>query len=112
MKFQVNPSLAWGAVFSVPAVIVDRYIKLASPEQLKTLLWVLRHAFEQPTIESISEELGFSVADVKEYLSFWVYEGILVSEDTDIPKAVEKIQHEPKVESIKKELPDHLLLQV
>ncbi len=109
MKFHVNPSLAWGAVFSVPAVVADKYIKLANPEQLKTLLWVLRHASEQPTLEAVSDALGFSQSSTLEYISFWIYEGILISEEnTDIPKISEQLpsQDTVKVDSVqKKELP-------
>lgn len=105
MRFQVNPSLAWGAVFSVPAVIADKYIKLASPEQLQTLLWVLRHASEQPTLEQISSELGFSSSKVSEYLSFWIYEGILVSDNANVPKAAEQPGRLQITEQPKKELP-------
>ena len=109
MKFHVNPSLAWGAVFSVPAVVADKYIKLANPEQLKTLLWVLRHASEQPTLEAVSYALGFSQSSTLEYISFWIYEGILISEEnTDIPKISEQLpsQDTVKVDSVqKKELP-------
>ena len=96
--------MAWGAVFSIPAVVADKYIKLASPEQLKTLLWVLRHASEQPTVENVASELGISVNDATEYLSFWVYEGVLISDTNDIPKALEQtaLKAEPE---IKKELP-------
>ncbi|MBQ3149772.1 MAG: DnaD domain protein [Clostridia bacterium] len=91
MIFHVNPSLSWGAVFTVPAVIADKYIKLASPEQLKVLLWVLRHASEQPTVEAIAAETGISHEDISEILSFWIYEGILVSEDVKIVKAAEQV---------------------
>ncbi len=109
MKFHINPSLSWGAVFSVPAVVADRYIKLANPEQLRTLLWVLRHASEQPDVDAVAKELGFTNADAFEYISFWIYEGILISEEqNNIPKAPEQKFSEAKTETppkAKKELP-------
>lgn len=34
---------AWSAVFAVPNALVDRYIKEADGDQLKVMLWLLRH---------------------------------------------------------------------
>ena len=82
MQIRINPSLLWGAVFSVPAVVVDKYMKLASAEQIRTLLWVLRHASEQPTTEDAAKALRYSEQNVREYAAFWQQNGIL---ETDAP---------------------------
>lgn len=77
MRIQINPSLSWGAVFTVPAVVVDKYLKLSSPEQMQTLLWVLRHVAEQPTEETIASALHKDVSAICEYLYYWQQNGIL-----------------------------------
>lgn len=45
MNYKVNPD-SLSAVFMVPSQIVDQHIKLAGGQQLKVLLWTLRHAGE------------------------------------------------------------------
>ena len=45
MGYKVNPE-SLSAVFMVPSQIVDKHIKLASGQQLKVLLWILRNASE------------------------------------------------------------------
>lgn len=105
MKFEINPALHWGAAFSVPAVVVDNdYIKLASPEQLRTLLWVFRHAAEQPTVEDIAEALHFTAANAAEYITFWQEKGIFRTEGTveSVPKTAPK----PASEKVIPDLPE------
>lgn len=109
MQIQINPSLLWGAVFSVPAVIVDRYLTLASPEQLQTLLWVLRHASEQPNETTIADALHFKTENVKEYLLYWQSEGILQLDGVCATPAARSSAMKPEVKpapTVQKELPD------
>lgn len=107
MQIQINPSLLWGAVFSVPAVIVDRYLSLSSPEQMQTLLWVLRHASEQPDEAAICEALRFTPENVREYLLYWQNEGILQLDGVCAKPTASKPKAEQTPSPIqKKELPD------
>ena len=41
MVFSIHPG-AWKSVFAVPSTLVDSHIKMASPNQLKVLLWALQ----------------------------------------------------------------------
>jgi DnaD/phage-associated family protein len=85
MQIRVNPTLLWGAVFSVPAVVVDKYMKLASAEQIRTLLWVLRHAAEAPTTGQAAEALRYTEDNVREYVAFWQQNGILQTDAPTVP---------------------------
>lgn len=80
MRIQIHPSMQWGAVFQVPAVVVDQHLKLASPEQLRVLLWVMRHASELPDAEDIAAALRYSASNTIEYLTFWQQKGVLLLE--------------------------------
>ena len=79
MNYKVNPD-SLSAVFMVPSQIVDQHIKLAGGQQLKVLLWTLRHAGEGFDMEKMCRDLNFSVPDAQDYLQYWVETGILVSD--------------------------------
>lgn len=108
MQIRVNPTLLWGAVFSVPAVVVDKYMKLASAEQIRTLLWVLRHAAEQPTTDQAAEALRYTEDNVREYVAFWQQNGILQTDapTVPVPQTLEAQVHKPEKKPEKSELPD------
>lgn len=99
MNYKVNPD-SLSAVFMVPSQIVDKHIKLAGGQQLKVLLWTLRHAGEGFDMEKLCRDLNFSVPDAQDYLQYWVETGILVSDDTAdsafAPVVSEKMQSLPK----------------
>lgn len=76
MEYYVNHG-AWNSVFAVPSSLVDQHIRLAGALQLKVLLWVLRHAGEAFTPESIAEAVGASTADVRDAMQYWTITGLL-----------------------------------
>ena len=99
--------MQWGAVFSVPAVVVDRDLKLSSPEQLRTLLWVLRHASEEITVDSVCEALRYSQANATEYLTYWQQKGILQIEGQAVqPPPAHSATPEPVQPVVTKQLED------
>lgn len=108
MNYKVNPD-SLSAVFMVPSQIVDQHIKLAGGQQLKVLLWTLRHAGEGFDMEKMCRDLNFSVPDAQDYLQYWVETGILVSDgNTKAVSAFAPTKPEKKEEPAtqKKELPD------
>ena len=62
MAYTINPAV-FGSMFAVPSQVVDNNIKLASASQLKTLLWVFRHASDPIGPAVISKDLQFSKLD-------------------------------------------------
>lgn len=68
----------WNSVFAVPSSVVDKYIKLASGNSLKLLLYLLRHGGEKIPGEKLAEELGFTeMGELEDAALFWVQRGII-----------------------------------
>ena len=95
MSYTVNPTVL-GSMFAVPASVVDNYIKLASPAQLKTLLWVFRHISEPIDAAKIASEIGYREPDVSDSLVALCEWGVLNCDS----KKIEVIQAPEKVEKI------------
>lgn len=91
MGFNINLG-GWNSVFVVPSCVVDKHIKLAGSVQLKVLLWILRHAGEELTQESIAQALSMHPADVKDALQYWIETGLITVKDNKL------IPGEPKGE--------------
>ncbi len=62
---------AWGSVFAVPSAVVDEHLKIASHNQLKVLLYLLKNNNIDLSVETIAESLSMHTEDVKDCLSFW-----------------------------------------
>lgn len=134
MNFSINLG-NWNSVFVVPTSVVDKHIKLAGVAQLKVLLWILRHAGDNLSIENIAEALSMHPADVKDSMQYWIETKLLATfedcitpgKDKEIPEPKEKssehtslkrnqeinkdnsIEHKPKLRSLSRALkPDSL----
>ena len=97
MEYRVLPfGAVWnGGIFNVPSLLVDKYLKLASEYQLKSLLYILRNN-GQASSADIARTLGQTVGDIDNLLEFWVEEGIL-SADGRAVEVTEPVQ-EKKVD--------------
>ncbi len=92
MTYKVN-SEKLDSCFSVPNVVADKHLRLASGEQIKVLLYILRKAPKCVAKEKIASKLKFSVSDVEDCLDYWILTGVLVEceeeakdDSEDIPK--------------------------
>lgn len=103
----------WNAIFAVPCAVVDRHIKMAGSAQLKVLLWVLRHAGEECSVEAIASALGFAAADVCDAMQYWIEAGLVSSREgrlepglapAEIPPAGAPVA-EPAVQAAEKDAP-------
>ena len=74
---------AWSSVIAVPGALIDKYIKIADGDQLKVILWLLRHNGRNYSAEEIAEGTGLSVSGVESSIRFWV-ENELLSIENDI----------------------------
>lgn len=83
MSYKINP-LSYGSTFAVPTTVVDNHIKFASASQLKTLLWIYRHATESIDPARISAEIGYSSDDVADALVALCQWGVLTSDNQKI----------------------------
>lgn len=86
---------AWNAVFAVPCSVVDQHIKLAGSVQLKVLLWVLRHAGESFTEETIAQALSARREDISDALLYWQETGVLSKEGEAFSPAAQPAQPAP-----------------
>lgn len=71
---------ALGQVFMMPASVVDR-LHLATPEQLRVLMWFSRHGqdFDLP---ACAAALGLTPAECEGCLQFWAQQGVLTATGT------------------------------
>lgn len=97
MNYRINPS-AFSAVFTVPAEVADRHLKLARGEHIKVLLYIMRNMTVPINTSVIAEAVRISEYYVKEALLYWADAGILIcdgdlKENTEIkPKTVNRAQ--------------------
>ncbi|MCD7959334.1 MAG: DnaD domain protein [Ruminococcus sp.] len=61
----------FGQMFGVPNIVVDQYLKLATPSQLKVLLYLLRHSGEPLQTETVARALSIPTELAEESVLFW-----------------------------------------
>lgn len=81
MKYSVSPD-ALGSVFMVPSVVAEKYLKLATPVQLKVLLYVFGNLSGGVNSSAAAEFLKIDVSEAEDALVFWAEAGILKSEES------------------------------
>ncbi len=97
MEYKMNLG-SWNSVFAVPCDLVDKHIKLAGAAQLKVLLWFLRHAGENMTVEDIAKALSMQTADVRDCLYYWSEtELVSLCDGTITPSEMKKSDDEKNV---------------
>lgn len=79
MKFTINPTI-FGNTFSVPSVVADKYLKIATATQLKVLLFFMRNISDGIEPEKISSALSIAEDEVLDALVFWQQREILIGE--------------------------------
>ena len=82
MNFKLNMG-AWSNVFAVPTQIVDKHLKTAGHKQLQVLLYMLRNADKELSIELLSKEFNMHPMDAKDCLIYWENENILCKIDNE-----------------------------
>ena len=88
MEFSLNFKTI-SSSFPLPCDVADKYIKLASGEQLKVLILAMRDLSEKIDPQSIADKLSISKTDAEDALLFWVRCGILEREDS-VPESTGK----------------------
>lgn len=86
MSYIFNSAML-GSMFAVPTQVVDSYIKLAGPSQLKTLLWICRHIAEPIDPSRIAQDIGYGIGDVEDALTVIASWGVLIGTDVNITPA-------------------------
>lgn len=80
MNYYISSS-CWSSVFAVPSSIVDNYIKLASGDAVKVLLYILRHGGEKLSSQQIASAVSLSTDSVDEAFIFWEQANVLSGSD-------------------------------
>lgn len=88
MDFSLNIK-SISSSFPVPCEIADKYIKLASGDQIKVLLLAVRDLSEKIDTVAISEKLKIDESAVVDALLFWVKCGIVIRDEA-APEKPEK----------------------
>lgn len=109
MGIRINPDV-WRGVFAVPTAVTDEHLRRASGQQLKVLLYVLRHNGEQLDRQAIAEGTGMTPADAADALQYWVETGFLFRDETESHRkapASAKAEQPPKKKLV--EVPSDVL---
>lgn len=85
--------------FQVPKALGEKYLKLATPTQLRVLLYVLSHLSADPSDKEISEFLNLPENEVSDALKFWEGTGILVSKTGPV---VEQSEEKPQKKVVRR----------
>lgn len=85
----------WGSIFAVPNAVVDNYIKLASGNAVKVLLYILRNNGKQINISEICTAININEDDVKDAFNFWQEVGILGTLTHEKKESKSDIQVQP-----------------
>lgn len=80
----------WSGVFAVPNSLVDKHLKLANENQLKVILWVLRHGGELFSAADIASALGIPVSFAEEAVEYWLQVGVLGTSGNNLIQGKEK----------------------
>lgn len=104
MKYFLNMR-SCRSVFAVPAEIVDNHIKLAGKEQIKTILWILRHSDKTFSNSEIALATGLGDDAVEDALSYWCENGIISCEGSENKAETADIPEKSEVPEIQIEQP-------
>lgn len=106
----------WGSIFAVPSSVVDKHLKIASPLQLKVLLYLLKNSDTTYTYEELAEFFNVHIDDIKDCVAFWIereviaeFDNILMPsnnkvEETQKPVEIQSVESENKTKFVKPRL--------
>ena len=86
MNYIIDPKV-FSAVFTVPAAVADKHLKLARGEHIKVLLYIMRNMSANPDNAEIAAAAGLSEYEVEEALLYWAGAGILLPDGKSAEKA-------------------------
>ena len=99
-----------GGIFAVPNAVVDNFIKLASGEAVKVLLYMLRHSGQSLSSKDIASALNIREEQVEEAFVFWenanIFSSSVPAETVPEPKGPEPVAVKPVETPKKAAVPD------
>ncbi len=97
MEYKANSGI-WGTMFGVPCVVADNFLKLATGQQLKVLLYLLRCSGRSCSDEEISLNTGVSPQEAADAVLFWQQVNVLTPQRTSAEKVPELSMNAPAVQ--------------
>lgn len=91
MDFNVNSGV-WGTMFGIPCIVADNFLKLATGNQIKVLIYILRNAGRPVSSDELSSMVGISCDEAEEAVMFWQQANIFTA---DNHMAVQSIMSPP-----------------
>ncbi|SEH37031.1 DnaD and phage-associated domain-containing protein [Ruminococcus flavefaciens] len=95
MEYKVNCGI-WGAMFGVPVIVADNFLKLATGDQIKVLLYLLRCSGKICTSEDISANTGVTVQVAEDAVLFWQQANVITPQGTISQTASNSIMVQPQ----------------
>lgn len=90
MNYSLNIG-TWNSVFAVPTELVDKHLKLASAEQLKVILFLLRNNSQSFSLEEIAKGISASADVTEDAIEYWIQADLLMNHDNILlPKSSTK----------------------
>lgn len=114
MEFKVNCGI-WGAMFGVPSIVADNFLKLATGGQIKVLLYLLRCSGKMCSTDDISANTGVSPEEAEEAVLFWQQANVLSPQASGTAAPVPSLMKQPvqsveapaAVQTAAEPVPDH-----
>lgn len=96
MEFKANCGV-WGTMFGVPCVVADNFLKLATGDQLKVLLYILRCSGRNCSDEEIALNTGISIQQAADAVMFWEQVNVLTPISHTQSAPIMAMPTEPKI---------------
>ncbi len=104
MEFKVNCGI-WGSMFGVPDVVADNFLKLATGQQLKVLLYLLRSSGRVCSDEEIAMNTGVSLQEAADAVLFWQQANVLTQQNVSAPANNTIMNAVPQVQPLQMQPP-------
>lgn len=86
MEIKANCGV-FGTMFGVPCIVADNFLKLATGEQIKVLLYILRESGKNVSTDEIVLNTGVTAQQAEDAVLFWQQANILSSESA-VPRSI------------------------
>lgn len=94
MELSVNCGI-WGAMFGVPCIVADNFLKLATGEQIKVLLYLLRCSGKICSCEEIAANTGVSASEAEDAVLFWQQANVITPAGGINPATASPVMAQP-----------------
>lgn len=87
MNIRANNGI-WANMFGVPCVVADNFLKLASGDQIKVLLYIMRNSGRECSESEIAANTGVSPQQAADAVMFWQQVNVLSAAESSLPAPI------------------------